>query len=121
MIPFGGAWAQQLDLAHGGPIDITATDGIEWRQEQREVIARGNARAVRQNVTVIARSLDRLLPAQGRAAARPQPAQTGIAAGTETGGNEIYRVQAEGHVRIFTPTDQAQGDRAMYDIDQAVW
>ena len=39
---------------------------------------------------------------------------------TDTGGNEIYRVQAEGNVRIFTPTDQAQGDRAVYDLDQAV-
>ena len=40
--------------------------------------------------------------------------------GPDTGGNEIYRVQAEGNVRIFTPTDQAQGDRAVYDMDQAV-
>ena len=39
---------------------------------------------------------------------------------TDTGGNEIYRVQAEGSVRIFTPTDQALGDRAVYDLDQAV-
>ena len=29
-------------------------------------------------------------------------------------------MQAEGDVRIFTPTDQAQGDHAVYDIDQAV-
>jgi len=29
-------------------------------------------------------------------------------------------VQAEGGVRIFTPTDQALGDRAVYDLDQAV-
>jgi lipopolysaccharide export system protein LptA len=114
----GGAWAQQLDLAHGGPIDITASDGIEWRQEQRQVIARGNARAVRQNVTVMG---DRLIAFyRPKAGAPAQPAQTGIAAGSETGGNEIYRVQAEGHVRIFTPTDQAQGDHATYDIDQAV-
>jgi lipopolysaccharide export system protein LptA len=109
--------AQQLDLAHGGPIAITATDGIEWRQEQREVIARGDARAVRQNVTVAA---DRLIafyrPKNGAAV---QPAQS-VVNGPDTGGNEIYRVQAEGGVRIFTPTDQAQGDRAVYDMDQAV-
>jgi lipopolysaccharide export system protein LptA len=110
-------WAQQLDMAHGGPIAITASDGIEWRQEQREVIARGNARAVRQNVTVTA---DRLVafyrPKNGQA---PQPAQS-IANGGDTGGNEIYRVQAEGNVRIFTPTDQVLGDRAVYDLDKAV-
>jgi lipopolysaccharide export system protein LptA len=109
--------AQQLDLAHGGPIAITASEGIEWRQEQREVIARGNARAVRQNVTVMADRLTAFYrPKNG---APVQPAQS-IVSGPDTGGNEIYRVQAEGGVRIFTPTDQAQGDRAVYDLDQAV-
>ena len=28
--------------------------------------------------------------------------------------------EAEGHVHIFTPTDQARGDQAIYDMDQAV-
>jgi lipopolysaccharide export system protein LptA len=110
--------AQQLDFSHGGPISITASDGMEWRQEQREVIARGNATAVRQNVTVVA---DRLIafyrPKNGAVA---QPAAQSIVNGPDTGGNEIYRVQAEGNVRIFTPTDQAVGDRAVYDMDQAV-
>ncbi len=77
LAPAASAWAQQLDLAHGGPISITASDGIEWRQEQREVIARGNAQAVRGNVTVTA---DRLIayyrPKAGTAAqagtARPR-------------------------------------------------
>jgi lipopolysaccharide export system protein LptA len=120
MLPAPKGWAQQLDLAHGGPIDITASDGIEWRQEQREVIARGNARAVRQNVTVTADRLIAFYRPKGGATAQPQPAQAGIATGPDTGGNEIYRVQAEGHVHIFTATDQAQGDRAVYDIDKAV-
>lgn len=67
--------AQQLDLSHGGPIAITARDGIDWRQDQREVIARGDARAVRQDVTVTA---DRLIafyrPKDGAASPAPQPA-----------------------------------------------
>ncbi len=114
------ALAQPLDLSHGGPISVTATDGIEWHQAEREVIARGNARAVRDNVTITA---DRLIafyrPKNGNAAQRP--AQTGIASSdADTGGNEIFRVQAEGNVHIYTPTDQAQGDRAVYDLDQAV-
>ena len=113
--------AQQLDLAHGGPIDVTASDGIEWRQAERQVIARGNARAVRGTVTVTA---DRLIafyrPKAGAAAQPAQSAQPSITGDADTGGNEIYRVQAEGHVLIFTATDQAQGDRAIYDLDQAV-
>ena len=114
----GSASAQQLDLAHGGPIAITASDGIEWRQDQREVIARGNARAVRQNVTVTADRLTAFYrPTSGAA---PQPVESAINDTSTTGGNEIYRLEAEGNVHIFTATDQAQGDRAIYDIDQAV-
>jgi lipopolysaccharide export system protein LptA len=115
------ARAQQLDLSHGGPIAITATDGIEWRQNQREVIARGNARAVRQNVTV---SADQLIayyrPKNGTAPATAQPVANPVGADADAGGNEIYRLEAVGNAHIFTPTDQAQGDRAIYDIDQAV-
>lgn len=118
----GSVWAQQLDLAHGGPIDITARDGIEWHQEQKEVIARGDARAIRGNVTVTG---DRLTayyrPKAGAAPAQPAATSQNMITGTEdTGGSEIYRVQADGHVHIFTDTDQVWGDRAIYDIDQSV-
>lgn len=116
------AEAQQLDLSHGGPIAITASDGIEWRQDQRKVIARGNARAVRADVTVTGDQLIAFYrPKNGAAAASAQPvASTGTPPDADTGGNEIYRLEAVGNVHIFTPTDQAWGDRAIYDIDQSV-
>ena len=38
--------------AGGQPITITADQGIEWRQLDHEVIATGNATAIRGNVTV---------------------------------------------------------------------
>jgi lipopolysaccharide export system protein LptA len=122
------AAAQQLDLSHGGPIDITARDGIEWRQTQQEVIARGDAKAIRGAVTVTA---DRLT-AWYRKKAGSQPAEqasapspatdpaSGLAGDSSTEGNEVYRLQADGHVHIFTATDQAQGDKATYDLDQSV-
>ena len=116
------ALAQPIDLSSGGPVAITAREGFEWREAEQMVVATGDARAVRDNVTVIA---DRLIaryrkkagtaPAAGPAAG---PGQPGVAG--DTGGNEIYRLEAEGNVRIFTPTDEAVGDRAVYDIDQAV-
>jgi lipopolysaccharide export system protein LptA len=117
----GTAAAQQLDLTHGGPIDITARDGIEWRQADQQVIARGDARAIRGAVTVTA---DRLIAWYRKKATgtdpQPPPPTTGLAADTSSEGNEIYRLQAAGHVRIFTQTDTAEGDRATYDLDQAV-
>jgi lipopolysaccharide export system protein LptA len=120
----GPTRAQQLDLSHGGPIEITARDGIEWRQNEKQVIARGNARAVRENVTVTAERLIAHYRKKGGAAEKPQPSappKGGITGDdSDTSGNEIYRVEADGHVRIFTPTDAAEGDRAIYDLDQAV-
>ncbi|HEX2942911.1 MAG TPA: LptA/OstA family protein [Rhodopila sp.] len=114
------ALAQQLDLSHGGPIDITARDGIEWRQAEQEVIARGDARAVRGNVTVTADRLIAWYRKKGAVAAQAPSPATGLAGDTSTEGNEIYRLQAEGHVQIFTATDHAQGDKATYDMDQSV-
>jgi len=111
------AAAQNIDMTQGGPVDITSNDGIEWRQEQRVVIARGNARAIRDGVTVdAARLLARYRPQAGT-----QPAVApGAAESPLSGGNEIWRFEAEGNVRITTATDVATGDRGVYDMDQAV-
>ncbi len=38
----------------------------------------------------------------------------------DEGGNEVYRLEALGHVVIATPTDRAEGDKAVYDLDAAV-
>src|SRR3954470_442338 len=76
------AAAQGIDMSQGGPVDVTANDGIEWRQAEQVVIARGNARAVRGGVTVDAdRLVARYRPAGGpQAAARPdtQPAASPV-------------------------------------------
>ena len=119
------AHAQQLDLTHGGPIDITARDGLEWRQNEQEVIARGDARAIRGGVTVTADVLTAWYRKKGAATAASQGSQgsqgsSPLAGDPSTEGSEIYRLQADGHVHIFTATDQAQGDKAVYDLDQAV-
>ena len=119
MLP-ASAGAQQLDLTHGGPIDITARDGLEWRQNEREVIARGDARAIRGAVTVTADRLTAWYRKKGAAETAEAPTASGLAGDSPTEGNEIFRLQAEGRVRIFTATDQAQGDKATYDLDQSV-
>lgn len=143
----GPARAQGIDLSQGGPVEITARDGIDWHQNEQVVIARGDAHAVRGNVTVVAdeliahyrkKSCGPEAAGAARAAAAPPPATTPPAPcppaaaaaspaapapqqnGLDTGNNEIYRLEAIGHVHIYTPTDQAQADHAVYDIDQAV-
>ncbi len=120
----GGLRAQGIDLSQGGAVEVTARGGFEWRENEQMVIATGDARAVRGDVTVLA---DRLIARYRKkgtgpnsAAPAPAPAAAGTAGEPDSGGNEVYRLEAEQHVRIFTPTDYAQGDHAVYDIDQAV-
>jgi lipopolysaccharide export system protein LptA len=125
------ALAQGIDMSNGGPVQVTAQDGFEWRESDQEVIASGDARAVRGNVTVLA---DRLIAHYRKkagvatsAGAAAAPAATPVAASADgalgdadNGSTEVYRLEADGHVRIVTPTDEAVGDHAIYDIDQAV-
>jgi lipopolysaccharide export system protein LptA len=111
------AGAQTIDFSQGGPLDITANDGIEWRQAEQVVVARGGARAMRDGTAVDAlRLIARYRPQGGVQPTAPSPA----AADPMAGGSEIWRLEAEGDVRISTATDTATGDRAVYDMDQAV-
>lgn len=103
------AAAQPIDLTKGGAIELTWRDESEIRDQEKTATVTGDARAVRGNVTVLA---DRLV-----AHYRKKAVSIGEVA---TGGNEIYRLEAHGHVRIVTATDEAVGDAAVYDIDQAV-
>lgn len=124
--------AQGIDLSSGGPVTVTARGGFEWHESDQEVIASGDARAVRGNVTVLA---DRLIahyrkkgtgPGEAggvtpAAATAPSPQSASNAlSDADNGDTEVYRLEADGHVRILTPTDEAVSDHAIYDIDQAV-
>lgn len=111
------AQAQGFDLAHGGPVAITAKGGFALDQAAQTATAFGDARAVRGDVTVLADKL--VAHYRKKNSTRQAPVRTTASEG-EGGDNEVYRLEAIGHVRIFTPTDTATGDRAVYDMDQAV-
>ena len=120
------ARAQGIDLSHGGPITVTARDGMDWLQNEQQVVARGDARAVRGTVTVTADTLIAHYRKKATAGAPPaatpaHPAKPLVpGSADDTGSSEIYRLDAIGHVHIFTPSDNAWGDKAVYDMDQAV-
>ncbi len=105
-IGFGGvAFAQSLNFGGGAsdlPIEIYADDGIEWQQENLVFLARGNARAVRGEVTVFGDEL--------RAYYRENP----------DGSTDIWRLDAYGNVRIKTAQETAYGKKAIYQIDEGV-
>ncbi len=116
------AHGQPIDLSSGGPVDVTARDGFDWHESDQTVIANGDARAVRGNVTVLADQLVAHYRKKAGAAPAGAAAAAPAAAGgnVDTGSSEIYLLDAIGHVRIVTPTDEAVGDKAVYDIDQAL-
>jgi lipopolysaccharide export system protein LptA len=101
-----GAKAQFGPLARGDgaglPIEIFAEDGIEWQQEQSVILARGNARAIRGEVEVTAD----VLSAYYREAA--------------SGDSEIWRVEADGDVKITTPSETAYAQKGIYDVDSGI-
>ena len=112
------ASAQQIDLSHGGQITVTAVGGFDWDQKAQTVTAYRQAQAVRGTGTVTA---DRLVAFyRKKAGAKPKPPTPGQSPVDDGGANEIYRLEAFGHVHLFTATDQAFGDYGIYDIDQAV-
>ncbi len=112
------AAAQAIDLSHGGQITVTAAGGFDWDQKAQTVTAYRDAQAVRGTGTVTA---DRLVAFyRKKAGVKPKPPTPGQSPVDNGGANEIYRLEAFGHVHLFTTTDQAFGDYGVYDIDQAV-
>ncbi len=100
----GDAAAQNISLGSktDKPVEIYASEGIEWRRDSQTYIARGDARAVQGDTTVSADTLT--------AHYRTKP----------DGNTEIARIEADGAVRITTPTQQARGDRGVYDVEKGV-
>jgi len=91
-----------MSEGNDNPIQVYADDGIEWVSEANRVVARGNAKAIRGNVTVNADTLT--------AYYRQGPS-----------GNEIWRLDADGNVTITTPTETATGYKGTYDLDKAIF
>ena len=85
------------------PVTIEADDGIEWHQKERIYLARGNARAIRGDVTVHAETLTAHYREVGN------------------GKTEIYQVVADGGVVITTAREKITGDTGVYDVDRGVF
>lgn len=101
--PLNGVQANPLGLAQngGGGLEVESDNGIEWRRDEQILIARGNAVAKRGTSRVDADELQALYR-------------------DRDGNSEIYRIIAIGNVKLSSDTDVATGDKAVYDIDQAV-
>lgn len=97
-----GAQGFNMSRDNDSQIQVYADDGIEWINDANRVVARGHAKAIRGAVTVVADTLT--------AYYRDGP-----------GGNEIWRLDADGAVTITTKTETATGTKATYDLDKAIF
>jgi lipopolysaccharide export system protein LptA len=99
------SFSQSLNLnsgKSGAPLEISATNGVEWQQEKKVFVARGNAKAVRGTLTLSARELAALYREQ------------------QGGGTEVYLLQASGDVRVTSPGQTVTGQKGVYDVDNAI-
>src|SRR5881394_3009836 len=92
------------------PLEVQSDSGIEWQQDMKAYIARGNAVATRGPTQVHADTL----------IARYREAKGTSNTGNAGGNTEIYRVEADGHVTMTREGQTVVGDRAVYDLDQAL-
>src|SRR5437899_8779128 len=106
-LPWSPAGAQLVAPGDNSPLQIQADSGIEWQQDAHLYVARGNAVASRGPGEIRADTL----------VAHYREAKGGGNTGANT---EIYRVEAEGHVLLKRDAQTVVGDRAVYDVDQAI-
>lgn len=85
------------------PVEIEANDGIEWQRDTKAYVARGDAKARKDGVEIQADTLTAF-----------------YRDGTGGTGQEIYRIDADGAVRIESRTEKAFGDKGVYHVDEAV-
>ena len=98
-----GPVAAQLEIDPNAPVEISA-DEMEWKNEERVAVARGNADAVQGPYHLHA---DRLT-------AHLSDGSAGAAA------DRIRLIEADGNVRLVTPGEVASGARGAYDVEQGL-
>jgi len=108
--PDKNAMASPL-AASDEPVEVTADESLEWRQDERLYIARGKARATRGTTVVEA---DVLTAHERETATSDEPGLTADRAA----GNNIDRLTAEGNVLIRNNEQEIHGDYAVYDLDR---
>jgi lipopolysaccharide export system protein LptA len=114
----------------GAPVHIEAEKGIEWRQKSKVYVARGNAVVKRGDITVRAETLtayyrtkkEKKGDGNGAGAGdTPKAKPTGFAGAIAGGGADVYKVTAEGNVRIVQADKNIAGDYGVYNLDSGIF
>jgi lipopolysaccharide export system protein LptA len=98
----GAQTAAETTPAGKQPIEVTAEGGIEWDRNAQTYTARGAAHAKRGDLSVAA---DTLVAHYRKA---------------DSGGSQIYSLEAIGNVRLNSQSAVVTGDHAVYDVASKV-
>jgi lipopolysaccharide export system protein LptA len=102
-------------------IEVTADKTLEWYQDQNMYVARGNAKAVRGDLTVNADVLtahEREKPKTTNDPTKPPKPPAGTPKGDDSG--DIDKMTADGNVVILKPNTRITGDHAVDDVNNHV-
>lgn len=91
----------QFETDSAAPIEITA-DSMEWLNEKKIAIARGNADAVQGRYTLSAQVLTAHI--------------TNDPENEQESNSQISLIEAEGNVVLITPSEEARGHTGEYDV-----
>jgi lipopolysaccharide export system protein LptA len=128
-----------------GHIEVTADQSLEWYQDARIYVARGNAKAVRGDMTVYGDLLtaherdeapkngatkpDGKMAANAPPDTAPQPPNPPVSPpstsasktkSNDNGTGDIDKMTAEGNVRVVTSKSTITGQHGVYDLDKHV-
>ena len=98
----------QFEADTAEPVEITA-DSMEWLNEKKIAIARGNADAVQGRYTLSAHVLTAHITSN--------PNDSGVSDGSASN-SQISLIEAEGNVLLTTPTEKARGNMGTYDVQK---
>lgn len=101
-VPAAPASTPSLEIGGSKPIEVDAPAGFEYHDKLQVAIARGGATATQGDMVLTAETLAAYFRKTGN------------------GGNEVYRLLAEGNVQLKNGDRTAHGSRAIYDLDKSV-
>ncbi|NTU77409.1 MAG: hypothetical protein HGA90_06310 [Alphaproteobacteria bacterium] len=116
--PSLAAKEKTLPAATEGQIEVTADKSLEWYQDTKLYVARGNAKATRGTMTIEAD----ILSAHERDSSAPKADNATAKEGADPlaqSGN-IDRLTAEGNVHLIDARQEVFGEHAVYDLDRKV-
>lgn len=100
----GTPWLPVTAQTPVSPLRIEAEEGLEWRRDEQSLVAQG-----------------KVVLTRGSTELRAETVSAHYRDSTNGDGQEVYRVDASGTVRISSDGTQAFGDSAAYDLDQGIF